>query len=165
MGISIIVAMDKNGLIGSDGTLPWHIPADLKYFRETTQGNTVVMGRKTFDSIGRTLPNRRNIMLSRKQVYSSEYVHNIEVYSRIETILQIAKTEEVFIIGGSEIYSQFLPYANRLYITHIDHEFDGDTYFPYYDESDFEWTSFKQVGIGERSPHSLEFAVYDRIMN
>ena len=116
--ITIITAMDKNGLIGAGGKLPWHLPSDLRFFRDTTLGQTVVMGSKTYASLGRPLPNRNNIVLSRTGEYT------------VKDVIAMSASENVFIIGGAEIYKIFIPFANRIIVTHIKAEFEGDTYFP-----------------------------------
>ena len=116
--INIIVAMDKNGLIGAEGKLPWHLPSDLRFFRDTTLGQTVVMGSKTYASLGKPLPNRNNVVLSRTGEYS------------VKDVIAMAVSQDIFIIGGAEIYKIFIPFADRLIITHINAEFNGDTYFP-----------------------------------
>lgn len=133
--ISLIVAHDKNRVIGYENTMPWHLPGDLKYFKETTMAKPMIMGRKTFESIGRPLPGRRNIVITRNKDYQHE---GIEVVSSLEEALKLAdEAEEIMIIGGEQIFKLALPIADRLYVTLIDHEFQGDTYFPAYGD---EWT-------------------------
>ncbi len=135
MSLSIVVAMDENRLIGKDNKLPWHLPADLAYFKKITTGKSIVMGRKTYDSIGRPLPNRRNIVISRN---SKTLITGCEVLTSIDEVLSTTKDEdEVMIIGGASLCEQLLPQVSRLYITKIEGEFDGDVYFPEYDESDW----------------------------
>ncbi len=130
--INIIVATSKNNQIGINNQLPWHISEDLKYFRKTTSGKTVLMGRKTFESIGRPLPNRKNIVLTRDLNFTAE---GVSVIHSLDEALEICKAEEnIFIIGGGEIYTLFLPYADYLYITLVDKVIDGDTSFPEYDD-------------------------------
>lgn len=122
--ISIIAAVGKNLEIGKDGNLLWSIPNDLKYFKKLTTGKTIVMGRKTYESIGKPLPNRKNIVLTRKNIK----INDVEVVNNKNKILNIK--EEVFIIGGESIYKKFLPYASNIYLTEIEDEKDADTYFP-----------------------------------
>ncbi|MDX3775052.1 type 3 dihydrofolate reductase [Chromatiaceae bacterium AAb-1] len=130
MKISMIAAMANNRVIGLDNKMPWHLPADLKHFKAVTTGKPVIMGRKTFESIGRPLPGRRNIVISRQQAPADTPV---EWVSDIELALQrAAGSEEVMIIGGAEIYRQCLPLASRLYLTLIDTDVAGDTCFPEY---------------------------------
>ena len=129
--ISLIVAHDKNRVIGYENKMPWHLPGDLQYFKEMTMGKPVVMGRKTFESIGRPLPGRRNIIISRNDSYKAE---GIEVVSSLDEALQLTKdVEETMVIGGEQILRLAMPLADRLYITLIDAEFKGDTYFPAYE--------------------------------
>lgn len=126
--ISLIVAHDNNRVIGYENAMPWHLPGDLQYFKEQTMGKPMIMGRKTFESIGRPLPGRRNIVITRNRDYEAE---GIEVVYSLDEALQLAQgAEEIMIIGGQQIFTESLPIADRLYITHIDHEFVGDTYFP-----------------------------------
>ncbi len=128
MTISAIVATDNNGLIGKDNTLPWHLPADLKYFKETTSGKSVIMGRKTFESLGRPLPNRKNIVISSKKIDND----NIFIYDSLEKA--ILDNPDSFIIGGSQIYKYALEnnLIDILYVTLIHHDFgEGDAYFHY----------------------------------
>ena len=128
MIISIIAAIGKNRELGIDNKLIWDIPSDLKFFR-----NTVLMGRKTYESIGRPLPKRRNIVISRDTELKIE---NVEVYNNIDEALKNI-TEEVFIIGGENIYSQFIDKADKLYITEIEESYDADAYFPYFNKNNY----------------------------
>ena len=160
MRLSIVVAMDGNRLIGKDNQLPWYLPADLAFFKKLTTGNTILMGRKTFDSIGRPLPSRRNIIITRN---TNIEITGCEVVNSIEEALSLAQGEtEVMVIGGAKLYQQILPIADRLYITQIESEFDGDTYFPSYNEA--EWF---QISLDSREPdednhHKCHFITLDR---
>lgn len=128
MTISIIVATDSNNLIGNNNQLPWHLPADLKHFKNITTGHTIIMGRKTYDSIGKALPNRKNIVITRNTNYT---LPDAEVVNSLQQALQNRVGEgEVFIIGGSQIFNEALPLATKLYLTIIHHTFQGDTWFP-----------------------------------
>lgn len=128
MMIAIIAAMSINGVIGRDNAIPWSIPADLARFRELTLGHTLIMGRKTFESIGRALPGRRNIVVSRQADFAAA---GVVAAGSLEEALSLASSDgEVFICGGGEIYRQALPLARRLYLTLLDCEVDGDTFFP-----------------------------------
>ena len=130
--ISIIAAIDKNRGIGKNNKLVWNIPEDLQHFRFVTNGHPVIMGRKTFESIGRPLPNRTNIIVTRNKLYAKK---GIVVKHSLEEAVSYAKKldeSEIFIIGGAEIYHQGIEIANRLYITVIQHQFDVDSYFPEY---------------------------------
>ncbi|WP_276359861.1 dihydrofolate reductase [Daejeonella sp. H1SJ63] len=128
MKINLIVAVDENNGIGKDNQLPWHLPADLKHFKNLTSGHSILMGRKTFDSIGKALPNRRNIVISRQ---SELHYQGIELCNSLEEAIKLCKNEdEIFIIGGAQIFDQALPLSDILYLTIIHHNFDADTFFP-----------------------------------
>ena len=140
MIISLIVAMDENRTIGYKNKLPWNLPSELKYFREATKGKPVIMGRKTYESIGRPMPERLNIIITRHKNYKAD---NCIVVNNSEEAVKAAKgSNEIMVIGGAEIYKLFLPIANRLYLTKVHGIFKGDTYFPEFNES--EWTKVKE---------------------
>lgn len=128
MKLTAVVAMTADRMIGKDGTLPWHLPEDLAFFKRTTSGHPIVMGRKTFESIGRPLPKRRNIVLTRDRTWSAPGVEVIHAPEDLETLSEIKG--EVFIIGGSEIYAAFLSVLDELLISHVRGNFPGDTRFP-----------------------------------
>lgn len=161
MSLSIIVAMDQNRLIGDKNKIPWHLPADLKYFREITMGSPVIMGRKTFESIGFPLPGRRNIIMTRDENYS---VDECEIVHSLEEVLHSfsGQEKEAFIIGGAEIYRLFLPYTDKLYLTFIDHEFSGDTYFPEIDFENWECISVKEGTMDNKNPYKYSHHIYQR---
>ncbi|WP_416695735.1 type 3 dihydrofolate reductase [Candidatus Pseudothioglobus sp. Uisw_050_01] len=160
MSLSIVVAMDENRLIGKDNKLPWHLPADLAYFKKITMGKSIVMGRKTYDSIGRPLPNRRNIVISRN---SKTLITGCEVRTSIDEVLSITENEdEVMIIGGASLCEQLLPQVSRLYITKIEGKFDGDIYFPEYDESDWRQVSCESHLPDASNQHAYHFLVLER---
>ncbi|MDW7675201.1 MAG: dihydrofolate reductase [Bacillota bacterium] len=141
MTISIIVAMDKNSLIGKGNELPWNIPEDLAYFKEITTGHKVIMGRKTFESIGKPLPNRTNIVITRDTDFKPA---GCQVVNSVEEVMDlIKKDEEAFIIGGAQVYKRFLPLTNKLYITKIAGEYTGETYFPPFNCDEWECISEK----------------------
>jgi dihydrofolate reductase len=160
MRLSIVVAMDSNRLIGKDNGLPWHLPADLAFFKKLTTGNTILMGRKTFDSIGRPLPNRRNLVITRN---ADIEIAGCEVVNSIEKALSLVQSEtEVMVIGGAKLYQQILPIADRLYITQVEGEFDGDTYFPHYDEDDWLEVSCESHQPDEKNKHAYHFIILKR---
>lgn len=140
--LSAIVAMDQNRLIGKDNALPWHLPADLKHFKASTMHKPIVMGRKTWDSIGKPLPGRDNIVISRDvtlQLQGAYVVLSIE--AAIEQAVAIdPAVEEIMFMGGSTIYEQVLPDLDRLYITQIDYTFAGDAWFP-----EFDWSQWQEI--------------------
>ena len=161
MRLSIVVAMDDNRLIGSKNQLPWHLPADLAYFKKLTTGKSILMGRKTYDSIGRPLPNRRNIVITRNSNIS---IPGCEVVSSIDHALELTKKDpEVMVIGGASLCEQLLPKINRLYITKIDGVFEGDVFFPKYD--DFNWleVSCESHPKDSSNAYSYKFIVLDRV--
>ncbi|MBM4762040.1 dihydrofolate reductase [Bacillus sp. B15-48] len=159
--ISLIWAMDENRVIGSYNKLPWHIPGDLKFFKKVTMGHPIVMGRKTHESIGKPLPGRENIIITRDRQYKSEgclVLHSIDELLEYES----KTAEEVFVIGGAEIFKEIIPHANRLYLTMIHHQFDGDTYFPVFHMDEWELET-RQIGIkDEKNPYDYEFLIYKR---
>ncbi|WP_025682660.1 dihydrofolate reductase [Paenibacillus maysiensis] len=160
MSISMIWAMAQNGVIGRDNSLPWRLPRDMAFFKEQTIGKTVLMGRKTWESFGgKSLPKRRNVILTRDQSYLAE---GAEVTHSLEEGLQLAAQEELMIIGGAEIYSLFWTHADRLIVTRIEEDFEGDTTFP-----ELDWNSWNVVsetpGVkDERNPYDYRFVVYER---
>lgn len=157
MLISIIAAIGKNNELGKDNQLLWNIPEDMKHFRDTTRGHVVIMGRKTFESIGKALPNRRNIVITRDANYSKD---GVDVTNSLEEAIRLCEnSEEVFIIGGGEIYKQALPFASKLYITHVHKEYDADKFFPEIKESDWIKTR-KDDCLANDVPYS--FAIYEK---
>jgi len=130
MNFAAVVAHDKNRLIGGDNKLLWHLPEDLKNFKKLTLNSTVVMGRKTFESIGKPLPKRLNVILTKDKDFK---VENCLVLNRVEDVVRnFAEEPQVFVIGGGEIYKQFFPFIQRIYVSLVDGEYKGDTYFPEY---------------------------------
>jgi len=162
--ISIVVAMDKNKVIGKDNQLPWHLPADLAFFKKTTMGKPIVMGRKTHESIGKPLPGRQNIILTRNKNYEGEgctVIHSVdELYS-----FEKNDQDEVCVIGGAEIFKEVLPCADRLYITMIEHEFEGDTFFPSIKDSDWVLVSKEKGPKDDKNPYDYYFTIYNRILS
>ncbi|MGZ4123887.1 MAG: dihydrofolate reductase [Tumebacillaceae bacterium] len=158
--ISFVVAMDLQRVIGKDNALPWHLPADLKYFRNLTMGHTVVMGRKTFESIGKPLPGRKNVIVTRNPHFQAE---GCEVIHSVDEIPQDA-ADEVFVIGGAEIFKALLPRAKRLYLTRILESFAGDTYFPELDETEWQLCSETSGVVDEQNVHAHVYQVYERVL-
>ncbi|NRS50366.1 MULTISPECIES: dihydrofolate reductase [Brevibacillus] len=154
--ISLIVAYARNQVIGKDGDMPWHLPADLKNVKELTTGKTIVMGRKTFESIGKPLPNRRNVVLTRSQDFHPE---GVDVVHTKEEVLAMG---DVIIFGGSEIYRQFLDVVDRLYITEIDLETEGDTFFPAWDRDAYTLVDKREGIVDEKNVHPHAFYMYER---
>jgi len=160
--ISLIAAIGKNNELGKKNELLWALPADMKHFRDTTRGHTVIMGQKTFESLDNPLPNRRNIVVTKSDSFTHE---GIEISKSLEdTIRSFENTgEEVFVIGGGEIYRQTIDNANKLYITHVDETFsDADVFFPKIDESKWQKTKSELLKKDELNKYDLEFAEYMR---
>ncbi|EIA19843.1 dihydrofolate reductase [Listeria fleischmannii] len=157
--ISFIWAQDKEGNIGKNNSMPWHLPEDLKFFKEQTSGHTIVMGRKTYESLGKALPNRRNLVLSRDTTLS---LPDAEVVHDKDEIIQMAKKESLFICGGAEIYRLFLDVVDRLIVTKIEATFDADTAFPDVDWSKFELVSETTGMHDSKTGISFGFYTYER---
>jgi dihydrofolate reductase len=159
--LSMIVAHANNRIIGKDNGMPWHLPADLAYFKKTTLGKPIIMGRKTYESIGRPLPGRQNIVISRDENYQAQGVDSVT--SVEQAIILAGDVDEVMVIGGGAIYAHCLPFANRLYITHIKASIEGDTQFPEYDaENDWQLTQSHLLSANEKNSFDLNFCVYER---
>lgn len=157
--ISLIVAHDENRVIGYNNTMPWHLPGDLAYFKKTTMGKPMIMGRKTFESIGKPLPGRTNIVITRDTGYKRE---GIVVVHSFEEALEVAKKEnkEIMVIGGEQIFRLALPIADILYVTKIQHSFEGDTYFPEYGD---EWKKASESEEFETKDHiKFSYIVYKK---
>lgn len=153
--ISIIVAVAEGGVIGGGGDLLWHISEDLRRFKQITSGHTVIMGRKTYDSIGRPLPKRRNIVITRNGEWSAEGCERAE--SLEQAVAMCAGEEEVFIIGGGEIYRQSMAIADKLYLTQVNKPYEGDTYFPEIRPEEWQEVSRESFERGEKFEHPFEF--------
>jgi len=159
MIVSQIAAMSENHVIGKDNQLLWHMPNDLKHFKNTTSGHTVIMGRKTFDSVGKPLPKRRNIIITRQIIT----IEGCEVVNSIDAALELSKDEdEVFIVGGAEIYKQALPYTDRVYLTVIHHHFDGDSFFPELSSNEWKEVSHENHPADEKNAFAYAFITYER---
>ena len=161
--LSIIVAKAKNNIIGKDNKLIWKLPEDLKRFKELTTGHTIIMGRKTFESLGRVLPNRKHIIFSQNPDFKVED-HNVRVvHSMLEIQEYIENEEENFVIGGSMIYNLVMPYVTKMYVTEINQEFEGDTFFPRIDTTIWKETS-RQKGLkNEENPLDYDYVIYEKI--
>ena len=164
MKISLIAAITRNRVIGLKNDLPWHLPDDMKYFMQTTKGHHVVMGRRNFESIPekfRPLPNRINIVMSRQEDLRLPQCHVVSSLDSAIDIARQASEQELFIIGGSAIYRLGLPRANRLYLTEIDAELEGDTFFPDYDRTSWKEVSRKHHPADERHAYPFDFVIYE----
>ncbi|WP_306293553.1 dihydrofolate reductase [Paenibacillus sp. 32352] len=161
--ISFIVAMDEQRGIGVDNRLPWHLPADLAFFKRVTSGHTILMGRKTFESIGRPLPKRRNVILTRDRAFTAEgceVVHSVE--EALERYGAASESGELFVIGGAEVFRLFMPYADKMYITEIAHRFEADTFLDELDLSGWTIVSREKGPRDEKNPYDYEFVIYER---
>ncbi|KGP71117.1 dihydrofolate reductase [Pontibacillus yanchengensis] len=160
--ISFLVAMGRNRVIGKDNDLPWRLPEDLKFFKQVSMGKTIIMGRKTFESMNGPLPGRTNVVVTRNKDYEKEgctVIHGIdEIYKWNEE----QPEKEWLVIGGSHLFEQVINEADRMYITWIDEEFDGDTYFPEFDEKNWILTQNEKGKKDEKNPYDYYFRQYDR---
>jgi dihydrofolate reductase len=158
--VSIIAAMDRNRLIGNRNRLPWHLPADLAHFKQLTMGKPIIMGRKTYESIGRPLPGRTNIVLTRSADFHAE---GVVVANTLQQALDHAATEdEVMIIGGSTIYELALPGADRLYLTYLENSFEGDAWFPDFDLAQWNVIASEEHRADEKNSSDYRFVTYAR---
>jgi dihydrofolate reductase len=161
--ISIIVAMAKNRVIGAKGAIPWRLPEELKLFRILTMGHHLIMGRKTYESIGRLLPGRTSVIVTRQPGYRIEGA--IVVHSLDAAIAACANDDEIFVIGGEGIFRAALPLADRLYLTTVDAEVAGDTYMPGFSMDEWSERSVRSYEADERNPHAFRFSIYERIQH
>ncbi|MCC0091024.1 type 3 dihydrofolate reductase [Aeromonas veronii] len=162
MKISMIAAMAHDRVIGKDNQMPWHLPADLAHFKRITLGKPILMGRKTFESIGRPLPGRRNLVISRNPDYQAE---GIEVVGSVEAALALlagSSVEELMVIGGGHLYAEMLPSADCLYLTRIDLAVEGDTRFPAFDDGQWQRIECESHPADEKNPHPYSFEIWQR---
>lgn len=160
MDICLIAALDRNGLIGRDNALPWRLPADLQHFKRVTLGKPIVMGRLTWESLGRPLPGRHNIVLTRDPAYRAEgasVVHSIDA-----ALAAAGAVDDVMVIGGAALYRKLLPRAARLYLTRIDAAFDGDAWFPEVDPAEWCEVAREAHAPDERNPYPYAFVTLER---
>ena len=160
MIISLIAAMDRNRLIGNRNQLPWHLPADLAHFKKITLNKPILMGRKTYESIGRPLPGRQNIVLTHNRSLNIEGV--TVVNSLEEAIESLKDASELMVIGGSTLYELALPQAQRMYLTYVDGEFEGDAWFPEFDENEWNISELVTQEPDEKNSYGCRFITYER---
>lgn len=158
--ISLIAAMAENRVIGAEGTLPWHLPADLKRFKALTMGHPILMGRKTYESIGRPLPQRRNLVLTRQREWSAPGTETVQTLD--EALGRIEPGEELFVIGGEQVYRLALPRAKRLYLTLVHTQVAGDAVFPPFDVEQWHLREQEDRPADERNAHAMTFLCYER---
>jgi dihydrofolate reductase len=161
----MIVAMDLDGVIGRDSDLPWHLPADLKHFKDTTMGCPMIMGRRTYDAIGRPLPGRTSVVITRDDEW---YVPGVEIVNSIAEALDIAGIQAgadgwAWVIGGGAIYAALLPHCERLLVTHVEARVEGDTWFPYIDWDQWVEVSREQHPVDEKNTIASAVATYERV--
>jgi dihydrofolate reductase len=160
MTVTIVVAIAENYAIGKNNQLLWHMPADLKHFKQITSGHTIIMGRKTYDSVGKPLPNRRNIIISRQDVT----IPGCEVVKSVDEALELCTNEEeVFIVGGAEIYRLAINKNDRIYLTIIHHSFDADSFFPEIDYMEWKQVSREDHPADEKHKYAYSFITLERI--
>jgi dihydrofolate reductase len=166
MRLALIVAMSRNRVIGRNNKLPWHLPNDLKHFKQVTMGKPVIMGRKTFESIGRPLPGRTNIVISRNPAYETQ---GIRVVGSLDEAVELAKAvatidgvDELMVIGGEQIYTEAYPLAERLYLSQVHAEVEGDSYFGAYDPADWRELGRADFSADETNPYDYSFVVLQR---
>lgn len=158
--ISLIVAASDNNVIGSKGELPWRLSSDLKRFKTLTMGKPIVMGRLTYESIGRALPGRQNIVITRQADYEAD---GCDVVCSIEAAFEAAgDAEEIVVIGGGDVYRQCLPIAERIYMTRVHTEIEGDAFFPPLDDADWQQTSADVCEVDDKDDYPFTFITYDR---
>jgi dihydrofolate reductase len=161
--IALVAAVAINGVIGAAGGLPWRLPSDLKRFKSVTMGKPVIMGRKTWESIGRPLPGRRNIVVTRSQDFSAQGVERASSLDEAIAMAVEGDAAEVCVIGGGQLYEEALPAADRLYITHVMAEPEGDTRFPPIHQEQWLPVSSEEIVAGENDSAQMRFVVYERI--
>ncbi len=159
MSISLIAAIDESQGLGKDNELLCHMPADLKYFKQITLNKTIVMGRKTYDSIGKPLPKRTNIVVSRN---TRLFIPGVTITSSLENALSLSSSDETMIIGGASIYAQAIELADKLYITKIHHQFNADAFFPNISLDEWKITSIESHNKDEKNPYDYDFITYER---
>ena len=162
MIVSAIAAMTKNRVIGKNNQIPWYLPADLKYFKKTTINHHVIMGRKCFESVGKPLPKRTNIILTRNPYYVGNGIITTNSKQEALEIAHANGEEEVFILGGGEIYDMYMTDVDKIYLTILDTELDGDVFFPEFDLTEWNLESEEKHQADDRNPYDYTFLVYTR---
>ncbi|MFP4639515.1 MAG: type 3 dihydrofolate reductase [Guyparkeria sp.] len=165
MRVSLIAAMARNQVIGRNNQLPWRLPADLKHFKQVTMGKPLIMGRRTFESIGRPLPGRTNIVLTRDESFSADGVTIVYTINDAlsEAEAHLDESKEVMVMGGADIYYQFLPRADRMYLTLVELEVAGDAHFPAYVPDEWELVEASRFEADEKNPYNYQFLTFDRV--
>ena len=168
MKISLVWAMAENRVIGRNNNLPWYLPEDLKYFKRITLGKPVIMGRKTYESIGKPLPGRANIVVTRNTDFSAEGVRTVNSLAAAkklcESIGEIDGVDEAMVIGGAEIYTQAMPLADRLYLTEVHANVEGDTFFPEFDRGGWKEVAREDFEASGSNPYNYSFIILDKVI-
>lgn len=166
MKLALIAAYAQNRVVGIDNKLPWHLPEDLKYFKRCTSGKAIIMGRKTYESIGRPLPNRTNIVITRNPAFKADGVKVVtslnDAIELAAAVNEVSGVDEIMVIGGAAIYELTLPMADRLYLTHVHAQVEGDAYFPEVDFSNWREVERADYASSETNPYDYSFVVYDK---
>lgn len=170
MKISLIAAVAENQVIGRSNDLPWHLPDDFKFFKEKTKGHPIIMGRKSLESLGKPLPKRTNIVITRdpNRIPATYKDQGVVIVDSLEKALNVAKQveeNEIFVIGGAEIYTLALPLATTLYLTEIRQSYEGDAYFPQFDKNEWQEVSRQHHSADERHRASFDFVTYELIVS
>lgn len=163
MLISAITAVSQNNVIGLNNDLPWHLPADMKFFKNTTMGHAVVMGRKTYESFGKALPGRTNIVITHQKGYT---LPDATIVYSLEEAIEKAKAieqQEIFILGGAQIFQQSIPLLNRIYLTRIYHNFDGDTFFPTINPEEWKLIKIEPHDSDEKNQYEYAFQTWEKV--
>ncbi|SNV71830.1 dihydrofolate reductase [Veillonella rodentium] len=159
--LALIVAVARNRVIGKDNSLIWHLPNDLKFFKGKTTGHVIIMGRKTFESLPFLLPNREHWVITRDKGFDAP--EGVRIFHSVEVVVEESKTlEAAYIIGGAQVYEAFLPYVDIMYITEVDHDFDGDAFFPEFSKDDFLVESVTDGIVDEKNQYPHRFVTYRR---
>lgn len=159
--LALIVAVARNRVIGKDNSLIWHLPNDLKFFKEKTTGHVIIMGRKTFESLPFLLPNREHWVITRDKGFNAP--EGVRIFHSVEAVVKASKTlDAAYIIGGAQVYEAFLPYVDIMYITEVDHDFDGDAFFPEFSKDDFLVESVMDGIVDEKNQYPHRFVTYRR---
>lgn len=162
MIISFIVAASENNVIGKNNKLPWYLPTDMKYFKNVTWGMPVVMGRKSFEALGEALKGRTNIVVTRNKNWKANGIQAVQSIDQAITLAAQTDAKEIFIIGGGEIFRAALPSADRIYLTRVHENFDGDAFFPELNEEDWKLVSSRECSPDEKNSYALSFEVWER---
>ena len=157
--ITLVAAMANNSAIGLDGQMPWHLPRELKHFKETTMGKPIVMGRKTWESIGRALPGRQNLVVTRNPQFGAP---GCDVAGSLEAAVEMAAGKEVMIIGGGQLYAEEMPHADRIVLTRVDCEPGADTWFPEWNKTEWEEVACRDEAPDEKNPYAYSVMELER---